>query len=213
MNSLYVTRACLSMARPNSASITVRAIGRSRSIGFGEPRDLMRWWRAAARSRTWVMTSSTNNDASLSSPVCSSRPVARIAVSGMPSRTRIHRDVEQPATDVDDPISIDTDVAEADRLLKHLGRELAVEQRGEIVDGHLRRHLIRPRGGHRPLEAEQFGQVIALFPGREQLTDPAESMPTVQQLADSPQPGQVVPASTGAILPSRRGGGRSLRSW
>ena len=71
--------------------------------------------------------------------------------------------------------------------------------------GHRHRYVIRPRGSHRPLEAEQIGQVVALLPGREQLTDPAEGVATVQQLADDPQPVQVslrVPADP-SLTPRR----------
>ena len=38
-------------------------------------------------------------------------------------------EVEQSATDVDDAISVDIDVAEEDRFFKDLRRELALEQR------------------------------------------------------------------------------------
>ena len=47
----------------------------------------------------------------------------------MPSRTQDGGGVEQPAADADNVISIDIEVAKADRFLKHLIGELAPEQR------------------------------------------------------------------------------------
>jgi hypothetical protein len=57
---------------------------------------------------------------------------------------------------VDDTISIDIDVTEADRFRKDLGRELALEQHetSATITGT---GSSSDHGGHRPLEAEQRG--------------------------------------------------------
>jgi hypothetical protein len=114
--------------------------------------------------------------------------------------------VEQSAADMGDTLAIDLDVAEADRFGKDLRCQLARQHCRDIGNGHRHGFLIRPRRGHRPLETEQVGQAIALLPGREQLTDPAEGVAAVEQLADEPQAVQVslrVPADPS--LAPRRG--------
>ncbi len=115
------------MARPNSASSAVRAIGRSRSIASVSHVTSCGGGAPLRRSRTLLMTSSTNNDAILSRSACSSRPVDRIAGQRDAFAYQDSGGLEQPATGVDDTISIDVDVAEADRFFKYLARELAVE--------------------------------------------------------------------------------------
>ncbi len=75
------------------------------------------------------MTSSRNNDAIVSRPACTSLAADKTAGSGMPSRTKTLAVSSSWRLYADDAISIDIEVAEADRFLKHLIGELALEHR------------------------------------------------------------------------------------
>ncbi|MNZ55222.1 hypothetical protein D3C78_731440 [compost metagenome] len=112
-------------------------------------------------------------------------------IQGNPRAVELHPGAEHPGVEHPQVVAGELDQAQLTGAVHVVVGEVGAEQCLHFVEAQAGRLHLVPGANYGLLQAQHVSQVAALLPGFEQFADAGDTVATLQQLADQPQPRQM----------------------